>query len=453
MHASSELSADLIIDGWVTTRRCHDGIAPLMTFPNTRLGNVRLASHWYYWSLSSTGEKREMKTSILFASTLLACTSAFAQTTDGYGTTVRIPVAVSSSTYSTDIFVHNGGGIAASVAVTYYGASGTPEPGSRPCTTLAVPAGTTVHASLATLCSLPVGPGSNYGQLSLHEQSAQNIPISAYTRVEAVTTAQGFSIEGFKIGSLMGANQSVVTGLRQQSAAPGYQSNCFIGSIDEPVTVTWSLRTNAGAALGSQQTTSLASNEMVRVLDVFSAVGAPAGSYSNVQAVFSEDTIGSNPGFVAFCTVQENGSFDADFRIAKEVDPRDDRSSKLGVSSSDALGTVLGLLFGSQDVFGLYLQHPDWVQCALSGTSVSDLEMRLEDPQGNVVAGGDGVFSFGKVYLGERSTRNNGVNGLWKLKVESNNPLILLPINYSVICESGNGSNPPLLVGEGVDQF
>lgn len=377
----------------------------------------------------------------------LVSPEVLAQTTDAYGTIIRVPVAVNSSTYSTTVFVHNSSTETASVAVKYYGATGTPLPGERICTTLTIPANGVVERSLAELCGFdpnPTGP-SNYGQLSFVEQSTSNVPISAYTRIQAFS-GQGFSVEGFKIGSLTGgAGQSISTGLRRAAAAPGYQSNCFVGSVGEPVTVNWSLRDGAGTQIGASQTVNLTANETVRYLEVFNHVGAPAGDYNNVEAVFTENTVGSNPGFVAYCTVQENQRFDGDFRIAKEANPDDERSKKVGVSTTSGLGQLLGLLSG-QDVFGVYLQHPDYVQCAINGSGASSLEMRLEDPLGNVVAGGNNVTSFGKVYLGERSTRNNGVNGLWKIKVETRT-IIGLAVNYSVTCQSGNGSNPPLYLG------
>lgn len=374
--------------------------------------------------------------------------NALAQTSDGYGTSLRLPLVVNSGTYSSTLFVRNGGDAEASVKVTYYGAPGTPFAGERPCTTLTIAAGAVATGTLATLCSVPVSATSNYGQLALDEQSAANVPISGYSRIQS-TEGQGFSVEAFKVGSLSGgATTSSVSGLRRQAAAPGYQSNCFIGALGEPVSVSWSLRTAAGAALGSPQVSNLSANETIRYLDVFNTVGAAAGDYQNVQAVFTESTASANPGYIAFCTTQDNVNFGGDFRIAKEIDPSDERSKKLGVSLNSSLGTLLGLASG-QDQFGLYLQHPDWVQCRINGANASQLEMRLEDPQGNVVAGGNNISSFQKVYLGERSTRNDGIHGLWKLKVETRN-LLTLVVPYGVTCETGNGSNPPLFVNHSV---
>ncbi|QWP77065.1 hypothetical protein J5226_01265 [Lysobacter sp. K5869] len=383
----------------------------------------------------------------LLAAALLSG-NALAQTADGYGTILRLPLVVNSASYSSTIFVRNAGATTASVKMTYYGAPGTPFAGERPCTTLSVAPNAVVSGGLADLCGVPVSPTSNYGQIALVEQSAANIPISGYSRIQAFSGA-GFSVEAFKIGSFSsGANESIVTGLRRQAAAPGYQSNCFVASINEPVQVTWQLRDSSGSQLGNQQVTNLSANETVRILDVFTAVGAPAGDYTNVQATFRGTTPTANPAFAAYCTTQENATLGGDFRIAKTADPQDDRSKKIGSSTSSALGNLLGLLSG-QDRFGLYLQAPDYVSCRIDGTSASQLEMRLEDPQGNVIAGGNNINSFQKVYLGERSTHNNGVNGLYVLKVESRN-LLSLTLNYGVTCETGNGANPPLFIGHAI---
>jgi hypothetical protein len=157
---------------------------------------------------------------------------------------------------------------------------------------------------------------------------------------------------------------------------------------------------------------------------------------------------------MAFCTVQNNTTFDADFRFAKEDNPADQRNDKTAFSSTTGQGVVLSIPdANTQHELGMYLQHPDWVQCALSGTASVDLEMRLKDPDGNIVAGGNDVQSFGEVYLGERSTRNNGVNGLWTLEVENHGVAVAFPKSYGVSCQSGNGTNRPLLLGTDVGEF
>lgn len=59
---------------------------------------------------------------------------------------------------------------------------------------------------------------------------------------------------------------------------------------------------------------------MIRLLDVFGSLNAPAGDYDNVRAVFESIVPvggGTSIQFTAACTVQNNTSFDADFRVAK----------------------------------------------------------------------------------------------------------------------------------------
>jgi hypothetical protein len=376
--------------------------------------------------------------------------SALAQSTDGFGTIIRVPIVVNSSSYGSTLTLRNEGSVTANISVTFYASTGSAV-GSKSCGIVNVPAGQTVEQSFAALCAMPLPGGSQFGQLHLYELNNENVPFSAYTRVQT-PTGNGFSVEGFKIGTMTGTDSfSYVTGLKRQAAAPGYTSNCFIASVGEAVDVQWGLQTSAGVALGTTQNVSLAANGMVRLSDVFTAVGAPAGDYSNVTASFSEQTLGGEPGFAAFCTVQNNTSFDADFRIAKDLNPADARTRKFVSASTTGLGAGLALAaYGDQHVLGLNLQNPDWVQCAISATTPTNFEFRLKDPSGAVVVGGDSVNSFGEVYLGERSARTVG---LWKLEIEGANALATFPLAYSVNCQSGNGTNNPIYLGTEADEF
>ena len=58
--------------------------------------------------------------------------------------------------------------------------------------------------------------------------------------------------------------------------------------------------------------------QQYRYLDIFwiDGVNAPAGDQSNVRAEFTQ-TSGGSANLIGFCTVQDNTSFGADFRIAK----------------------------------------------------------------------------------------------------------------------------------------
>jgi hypothetical protein len=98
---------------------------------------------------------------------------------------------------------------------------------------------------------------------------------------------------------------------------PAYQTNCFVATLGDAVS--YELRLFDGATntqLGSTLSGSLAAFQQFRYLDVFAAAGVAAGNKTNVRAQFTNLT-GNNKKLIGFCTVQENTTFSADFRIAK----------------------------------------------------------------------------------------------------------------------------------------
>lgn len=394
---------------------------------------------------------------LVLGTALVSAIAAFpaAAQTPGYSTIVTLPVVVQSSTYGSAIFVHNPGGTSTAVNAYYIGATGSATVGLIGCPQFVVPANTTFQLSLTAMC--PLNAGSNFGRLVLWEADPLNEPFTAYSRVETFS-GNGFSIEGYTIGSLANtASFSYVNGLRRQAAAPGYQSNCFIGALNEAVGVQWELWTNTGVQIGTNQTVNLTANQFVRVLDVFTAAGAPAGDYTNVRARFSE-LGGNEASFVAFCTVQNNTSFDADFRMAKTFPEFGDDQGRLltavmgftSGSTQDEVGNNLpSLNGGNAHVYKTFIQHPDWIRCVSSGVAGGGLEVGLYDPDGALVAGGNNTPSFGETYLGEKNTRNNGRNGKWTIRVEADGSGTVT--GYSLTCTSGNGMSSPIYGGTGND--
>jgi hypothetical protein len=386
---------------------------------------------------------------------------AMAQSANGYGSIITIPVVVQTSTYSSAVFIHNYHPVPLLVKPDYVGADGSATVGAVSCAQVVVPAGQTAQYALTTLC--PLNAGSNFGRLKLFEQNTDNRIFSAYSRVETFS-GNGFSIEGFPIGNFSNAafttnGYSHVAGLRRQASAPGYQTNCFVASLNEAVDVSLELFTGANAPLGSLQIYSLAANQVIRVLDVFASVGAPAGDYSNVRAQFSENSAGTEPSFAAYCTVQNNTSFDADFRIAKTVDVGDARSLATtttsfdsGVTADGAGNLIPALNSANAHVYGVFLQHPDFIRCTGSGVGGgSGLEVGLFDPFGTEVVDGNNSPSFGETYLGEKSSRNSGFNGRWTIRVEADGSGGGSVTDYTVTCTSGNGMAQPIYMGAGSD--
>ena len=151
--------------------------------------------------------------------------------------------------------------------------------------------------------------------------------------------------------------------------------------------------------------------------------------------------------------MQNNTSFDADFRIAKDAGPSDQNYRYSAFSSTDGLGAGLTLDSAAEkEILGIHLRHPDFVACSVGGAQAANFEMQLKDPSGVVVAGGNGVSSFGETYLGDRDTRNNGVSGMWTIEVSSTGSATI-PAAYNITCTNGNGTHRPLLLGVGPDDF
>ena len=202
-------------------------------------------------------------------------------------------------------------------AVHFYEANNSVAPGTKACNDVSVPAGRSVQITLATQCALGVS-GGHFGLVVVADKA---VPAThafyGYMRVQN-PQGVGFSVEGFPVGNF---NNQVgnATGLKRKSAAPTYQTNCFVGSLDQPVGYQLKLfNDSTGAQVGGTLTGSLTAFQQYRYLDVFGidGVNAPAGDLSNVRAEFTQ-TSGGSANLIGFCTVQDNTSFGADFRIAK----------------------------------------------------------------------------------------------------------------------------------------
>jgi hypothetical protein len=91
---------------------------------------------------------------------------------------------------------------------------------------------------------------------------------------------------------------------------------------------------------------SLAAFQQYRYLDVFALAGVAAGDKTNVRAQFTNLT-GNKKKLIGFCTVQENTTFSADFRIAKSYGGTPQNAF---VQGGNAFGTVatLGTLDSQQ---------------------------------------------------------------------------------------------------------
>jgi hypothetical protein len=222
---------------------------------------------------------------------------------------------------------------------------------------------------------------------------------------------------------------------------------------------------------------------LTRLLDVFAAAGAPAGDYDDAKIVVEENGTGE-PGIMAFCTVQDNSSFGADFRIGKQesgysnaklafgIGAQDDHvvretslasdiliSNGAGLSSARAFSIPASVVNNTHVV---YFRHPDYISCevidpatGVRALAAYGLEMRLLSSNGvTVLAGGNNITGFDKYYLGDKTARDNGVNTRYTIEVESSDVNTAAVRPYKLHCQSGSGHTLGEIVRyNGTDQF
>lgn len=421
------------------------------------------------------------------AATLLALSVlpsvGLAQSTDGFHTIQVFPVVVDSGSFTQAFQFHGDERGPSTVEPTFYPAGESVVPPVA-CPAFELPWWGHRFDSLRALCP-GIAPGSQFGMLVLRQTDAANRPFSAFSRVSNPAGA-GFAVEAFPAHTFTSAFASV-TGLKRMAAtttSPAFQTNCFFGLLPEPngtatgpTRVFMGLMSEDGGALGAALfERDLWPGQLVRVLDIFGTLGVPPGDHAGATMFVRNITrwIGpddSKPGIVAFCTVQDNTSFGADFRIAKQEwgldkfevtgiaaqDGHVDRET-LAYADLPASGGIAArphaLVAGSgtQNSHVIYLRHPDWVACELIDPATQarpavefGLELRLlalDEGGPAVLAGGNDATGWSRVYLGDKR-EHGGENTRYLLQVETNEhagPIGTLA--YGLHCESGSGHTP-----------
>ena len=415
---------------------------------------------------------------------------AFAQTTDAYHTIQVFPIVVDTLSFTQRFTFRNPNSASVTISPSYFPGTGTAQPSAFTCPSIVIAANSDVtFNTLRDICPA-LAAGSNFGFLYTYETNTTNLPYSGFSRV-ANPQGNGFSVEAFAASDFTSAT-SVVAGVRRLAAsggAPAFQTNCFVANLremtasgvtDTEVDVT--VRNSSGTILGATTTFPLVPGKLTRLLDVFAAVGAPAGNHDNARVTFAEFGTGE-PGIMSFCTVQDNTSFGADFRIAKQEIPGGGLSSGPGPQSDHAMrasvtyeDTPLNngaspVLFrgfgipagGYANTHVMYFKHPDWVQCeildpgtGLRAANTYGLEMRMLANDGTtVLGGGDDQQGFGEVYLGDKQDRNDGANTRYTIEVENNGLNFSAARPYYLRCRSGSGHSGGDMVRyqESADRF
>ena len=408
---------------------------------------------------------RGVANALVIVACMLVSGSALAQATSARSSSIVFPVAAKTSSFETEVFVRNPNASSMDVDVLYYEANNLASPGLKSCTMLTLAANSIVSFKLGTQCA-SLATGSHFGLLVLRDHAAEKThTFRAYSRVQHVTTNQGFSIEGFPEHTFSGRSSRVV-GLKRIAASvppttaqPGYAPVCYVGSVGDAVSVTIDVQNGAdGTSLGSPPVSpvTLAPYQLVRILDIYGAVGG-VGDKENISVKFDNTSSPAEPSYIAFCTEQDNLSFGADFRIATSDDEAN--ITKLLTrcrGTSDAACTTLTVpaAYSIPDAttkhrFSVFLHHPDYVHCDIVGPNAANLEIQLlapapaGQPVGPVVAGGSDQSSFYYATGARNAVVNtNGFQTFWNLEVgprEGGGAPAAFPVDYGVRCFSGSG--------------
>ncbi|OGT56478.1 MAG: hypothetical protein A3E01_10325 [Gammaproteobacteria bacterium RIFCSPHIGHO2_12_FULL_63_22] len=419
------------------------------------------------------------------AAGILGATTTFAQSADGFHAIQVFPVVVDTASFTQRFTFRNPNATSLSIAPTYFPGTGTATANSVPCPAIVIAADSDkTFNTLRDVCPA-LAAGSNFG--FLYTSSNNVAAYSGFSRV-ANPQGNGFSVEAFSANTFTSATSSV-SGIRRLAAgggAPAFQTNCFVANLNdvvpEAVPVTTSINvsvfSSTNVQLGATTAVALAPGKLTRLLDAFAAVGAPGGDHDNARVRFFE-LGGGEPALMSFCTVQDNTSFGADFRIAKQesssgssdaangsvMGPQDDSARRDMTASEDVrmnsgganvitrTFVIPGQTFppnftGFSNTHVMYFRHPDWVSCEIIDPATGvralfshNLEMRmLADDGVTVLAGGNDQQGFSPIYLGDKRSRNAGSNTRYTIEVETMIVDVVGSRPYRLHCQSGSGS-------------
>src|SRR3990167_1852941 len=423
---------------------------------------------------------------------LLFASSAPAQTTDAYHSIQMFPVVVDTASFTQRFSFRNPNAFPISIQPTYFPAVGTSQATPLICAPGMVAAGKTATiTSLRAMCPA-LAAGSQFGFLHTTLSGGGYFTYAAFSRV-AKPQGNGFSVEAFTAKQFTSADL-VVNGIRRMAAtpsSPAFQSNCFLGIINNFDPSSNSSNTNIHYTIYDSSVTQIGQGDVelipgkiVRLLDVFAA-GGVVGDVDNAMIKFEEQGP-DEPGVMAFCTVQDNTSFGADFRIAKQevgdagnakpgtriVGPQDNTSAREILIDQDVLGRPFQLAAGnSSNTHIIYLHHPDFANCELINPATGlralpnyGLEIRVISTESfTTEAGGDNSVVIpdpdkgqGTIaYLGDKSDNGDGIDGRTIIEVESNEQNTGSIRPYKLHCFTGSGTTLMDLVRyqEVVDRF
>ena len=373
----------------------------------------------------------------------------------------------------TEIFIHNPGTLPVTVKPTYLPMS--QNTGAIPCSPVTVAPFGTSQIRLWPWCNTPFG--LSFGRLDLSSLSSiqpgeATEPGGRIFEATARVSGNGtiFTVEAFPQGRLSGNRRFAdVLGLKNGfDGQHQWHTDCFATALGEPAAVFVRLVDGAGGQVGQFVSGAIVPPngvEGARFDNIFAKAGAP-GNWSNIRAAFSTAIQGGigGAGVFGFCAVVNDTLGTAAFSIAKYLDSNDDAQSFAISESRSITGRPFGVIseidpddmLGETNLHVAYFQHPDRIECGIRfinhppNLAVFNLgQMRLIDPDGNVVAGGPGAMEF-SINLRDKSIHNNGRNGRWIIEVGPDAAVKeggglkkggIITTDYVLTCSTGQGVN------------
>jgi hypothetical protein len=433
----------------------------------------------------------------LIACALSATGGVQAASLDGAGRIVILPFAVSGPQRESTIYITNPSDKRLTAHALYVGAEGTPFASSQGgvvfCTSTPLDPGQSVATTLSSLCPISTADVENMGYVRfivfggfdaapIEVSSLVDVRGGAHFAVDAVPTA------AFDPGRTIGERERTLRvrdliGDVQPTMPVELFAHCAVATQGEAKEVIVQLQeysTGVAVPVGNLMSVSLAPWRMEILGDIFRRAGLPAGRSANVTAEFyaapgpSPTSFADGAALIAWCSVEDRASRHEDVRLAETPAPRDHGRWRGVVRADSEFGVGpfhfgYALPLGTKARMSVYLRHEDRVRCHLTESVLKPnagvvpwQELRVIDPDGNVVAGGNDQSDTGIFFTGPKNGTGRGVNGRWTLEISWREGL---PGDFSGIpkrhrfnvfgieCTSTNGLSQLLPLDTGSDDF
>jgi hypothetical protein len=424
------------------------------------------------------GRVRRWADAVLWGVLALApAVPAAASGVDGAGRIVIVPLVVTGDRRESLVTMTNTGSEVVRVTGLYVGVEGTLRAasivGALPCEPREIPPDGSLTLPLRDLCRDAYTPDSeNMGYLELVSDADARANFFA-TSVTDTLRATSFGVPGQPVGAhdpgRVGATAGMeVAGLRTR-AAQDELLFCYVASLDEKKKLDVELRDGKGAPLAGARSFSLDARRMER-FEVPSSLGLPAADRDGLRVAF---TSGDGAMVVAGCGPVRNATDALAYQPAQAATPAD--RARLRSVVAQALttpgpykigaiwqNTAVGGSANTKIVLSTYLRSDDEVRCRLvpyvnqQGTwdVVPWLELRIVDPNGAVVGGGEGVKDTGAVSTRARGTFVPGTTQRYRIEIGFDEvagatfgwPSSMPTGGWQVQCDSASGMSEPILV-------